>query len=68
MKWNYRIIKKDDRYFLAEVFYKNGKPHSWSEPIMNGEDVSDIQKTIELMNYDLRYKPLEVKGNKLKEL
>ena len=70
--WNYRIMRHKDRlptemsialgqkfgiwYGLHEVYYKDGKPHGWTEDSVIGgfEMKSEMIKDLELMLRDAK--------------
>lgn len=75
MTWNYRIIRKTQRYHgratryydIHEVFYdKNGKPDSWSEDAVDANSVStvrELQTSLSRMLCDsLKHPVLEIVG------
>lgn len=62
--WNYRVIKEDGLYYLAEVFYENGKAHSWSEPVTGHyESRIELIQDLRLMIKDSSFPTMVVKGD-----
>jgi hypothetical protein len=51
MSWNYRVVKElDGSYGICEVYYTDGKPTSWSDPVdLVGESVDEIKADIRLI-------------------
>lgn len=69
MIWNHRIIKDGNDYAICEVFYTDGIPHSWSEPItIGGESPEEIKEQLEQIIEDIELPILEVVDNKLIEI
>jgi len=69
--WNYRIIKHNkDCYTIHEVFYKNGKPVSWTDKPISpvAQSPEDLKIDLTLIRQALKRPVLEIKKNKLKHL
>lgn len=53
MKWNYRIVKLttdgEDLFMLREVYYIEGKPHSWCEPSTMSETLEGMNEVFKMM-------------------
>ena len=51
MAWNYRIIKKDDCLFIAEVYYNDaGEVHGYTDATIQ---VSEEEATLENLKIEL---------------
>jgi len=69
--WNNRIIKEsiegDIVYYIAEVFYKDGIPHSWTEALTGYyESRQEVIDSLELMLKDSKQDTLEIEGGVIK--
>ena len=69
MMWNNRIIKENGLYYIAEVFYEDGIPHPWTEPLTGYyESRQEVIDSLELMLKDSKQDTLEVEGNVIKSI
>jgi len=71
--WNNRILKESIEgnivYYIAEVFYEDGIPHSWTEPLTGYyESRQEVIDSLELMLKDSKQDTLEVEGNVIKSI
>ena len=65
--WNNRIIKEYGLYYIAEVFYEDGIPHSWTEPLTGYyESRQEVIDSLELMLKDSKQDTLEIEGGVIK--
>ena len=65
--WNNRIIKEYGLYYIAEVFYEDGIPHSWTEALTGYyESRQEVIYSLELMLKDSKQDTLEIEGGVIK--
>lgn len=67
--WNYRLIKDftSGLYFIAEVYYENGRPHSWCDAVAEGPKPTDVERDLCDQIASIRFPALYWDGKKLKE-
>lgn len=52
--WNYRVVQSEDgAYHMREVYYTNGVPNSWTEPVATPydyyDDAEELRSDLEAM-------------------
>ncbi len=65
MSWNYRVTQQDDEFQIREVYYvdDNPEPKGWSDPIICGTSIVDLQQEIVRLNYAFESAVLVVDEN-----
>lgn len=52
MSWNYRVMKFPDCVGIVEAYYnKEGEINGWTDPIVVGENKTDLLGTLKMMTY-----------------
>ncbi len=62
--WNYRVIQGKDAAYIAEVYYKNGKPVACTDPIelilepySDEDSVTELRKLINIVHDSIEIHP-----------
>ena len=56
--WHYQIIKFKTHYELVEKFIFNDKDDGYTEALMVGDSVEDIQDQLKMMLRDIKHYPV----------
>jgi len=67
--WNHRLIKKDEIYYVSEVWYDDkGDIVGFTEPIISWDSREEILEELEMMKDDINGTPILDEWEILKNL